>query len=211
MRSSAKVTILSLLLFVTAACDNPASDASKATTGDAAKVASPQTGAGAKYVITPPNSKIEFIGSKVTGSHNGSFEKFNGEIAYVNNDPTKSHVNITMDVNSIQTDDPGLTKHLLTPDFFDVAKFPQATFVSTEIKPGGDKGASHTVTGNLTLRGVTKAVTFPATIAVTPETAIVDANFAINRKDFGINYAGAADNLIRDDVVLKLTIRAGKG
>ncbi|HEX2269408.1 MAG TPA: YceI family protein [Pyrinomonadaceae bacterium] len=211
MRLSAKLTILSLLLLVTAACNDPASDTTKAVTGEAAKVASPQTGAGTKYIITPPNSKIEFVGSKVTGSHNGSFEKFNGEINYVNNDPTKSRVNITMDVNSIKTDDPGLTKHLLTPDFFDVAKFPEATFVSTEIKPGGENGASHTVTGNLTLHGVTKAVTFPATISVTPDAANVDADFAINRKDFGINYAGAQDNLIRDNVVLKLTIRAAKG
>ena len=47
-------------------------------------------------------------------------------------------------------------------------------------------------------------------ITVTPDTATVDATFAINRKDFGINYAGQADNLIRDNVVLKLTIRANK-
>ncbi len=211
MRLQAKVTILSLLLLMTAACNDPASDTSKAVTGEAANVASPQTGGGTKYTITPASSKIEFVGSKVTGSHNGSFEKFDGAIDYVNNDPTKSRVNIRMDVNSIKTDDPNLTKHLLTPDFFDVAKFPEASFVSTEIKPGGDKGASHTVTGNLTLRGVTKAVTFPATISITPDAANVDADFAINRKDFGINYPGAQDNLIRDDVVLKLTIRANKG
>jgi polyisoprenoid-binding protein YceI len=211
MRLEAKVMILSLLLFVTAACNDPASDASKAKTGEAAQVASPQGGAGARYAITPPNSKIEFVGSKVTGSHTGSFEKFNGEITYVNNDPTRSNVNVTMDVNSLKTDDPGLTKHLLTADFFDVAKFPEAKFVSTEIKPGGENGASHTVTGNLTLHGVTKSVTFPATISVTPDVATVDANFAINRKDFGINYAGAADNMIRDNVVLKLTIRGNKG
>lgn len=211
MRLEVKVMIFSLLLLLTTACNDPASDTSKAVTGEAATVASPQTGAGTKYTITPPNSKIEFVGSKVTGSHTGSFDKFNGEIDYVNNDPTKSRVNITMDVNSLKTDDPGLTKHLLTPDFFDVAKFPEASFVSTEIKPGGEKGASHTVTGNLTLHGVTKAVTFPATISVTPDAANVDADFAINRKDFGINYAGAQDNLIRDNVVLKLTIRAAKG
>jgi polyisoprenoid-binding protein YceI len=60
------------------------------------------------------------------------------------------------------------------------------------------------------LHGVTKAVTFPATISVTPEVASVDSTFSINRKDFGINYAGQADNLIRDNVVLKLTIRAAK-
>jgi polyisoprenoid-binding protein YceI len=201
------LTILSMLIFVTG-CNNPASDATKAVTGEAAKV-TPQAVKGQKYLITPQNSKIDFVGSKVTGSHNGSFQKFSGDVDFLEN-PEKSRVSITIDMNSVTTDDPDLTKHLQTPDFFDVAKFPQATFVSTEIKPGGERGASHTVTGNLTLHGVTKAVTFPATIAVAADVATVDSSFAINRKDFGINYAGAADNLIRDEVVLTLRIRANK-
>lgn len=211
MRLEMKLTILSLLLVVTAACHNPASETSKAVTGEAAKTASPAPAGGQKYSIAPANSSIGFVGSKVTGSHTGSFEKFNGEIDYVNNDPTKSHVKITIDMNSVTSDDPKLTEHLKTPDFFDTAKFADATFVSTEIKPGGEKGASHTVTGNLTLHGVTKAITFPATIAVTPDTATVNADFHINRRDFGINYAGAANNLIRDEVVMKLALRAPKG
>ena len=207
MRLGIAVTILTGLMFVTA-CNDPAADTSKARTGEAAQ-ASPQNVAGQKYVITSQNSKVEFVGSKVTGSHNGSFQKFSGEIDYAGA-PEKSRVSITIDASSINADDPKLTEHLKTPDFFDVAKFPDAKFVSTEIKPGGERGASHTVTGNLTMHGVTKSVTFPATIAVTPQTASVDSNFSVNRKDFGINYAGAADNLIRDDVVIKLTIRANK-
>ncbi len=212
MRLSVKLTILSLSLLFVAACHNPAADTSKAVTSEPARSASPQTAAaGQKYSITPQNSKIEFIGSKVTGSHNGSFQKFNGQIDHVENDPTKGRVNITIDMSSVNTDTAKLTEHLKTPDFFDVAKFPQAQFVSTEIKAGGEKGASHTITGNLTLHGVTKAISFPATITVTPDTATVDSNFAINRKDFGVNFAGATDDLIRDDVVLKFTIRATKG
>lgn len=206
MRLGIAITILTGLMFV-AACNDPAADKPRATTGEAAQ-ASPQNIAGQKYRITSENSKIEFIGSKVTGSHNGSFQKFSGEIDYAGA-PEKSRVSVTIDAASLNADDPKLTEHLKTADFFDVAKFPQATFVSTEIKPGG-QNASHTITGNLTLHGVTKAVTFPATINITPAAANVDANFSINRKDFGINYAGAQDNLIRDDVVLKLTIRAAK-
>jgi polyisoprenoid-binding protein YceI len=207
-RLGALVSFLSLLMLVVAC--NPAADTNRAVTGEAQKAASPQTAGGQKYAITPQNSKVEWVGSKVTGSHNGSFEKFNGEIHYANNDPTQSHVKITIDTTSIKADDPKLTEHLKSPDFFDVAKYPQATFESVTIKPGGDKGATHTVTGNLTMHGVTKAITFPANISVTGDVATVDANFAINRKDFGINYAGAADNLIRDDVVMKLTIRGAK-
>ena len=208
MRKGIAITILSGLIFLIA-CHDPAADTSKATTGEAAHVASPAAAQGQKYSITPQNSKIEFIGSKVTGHHNGSFGEFSGQVDYAGS-PENSHVNIAIKTDSITTDTPDLTKHLKTADFFDVAKYPEATFVSTAIKPGGENGASHTVTGNLTLHGVTKAVTFPATINVTPEAATVESSFSINRKDFGINYAGAADNLIRDDVVLTLHVRATK-
>lgn len=207
MRLGVATVVLSALVLL-AACGNPATNKSQAVTGEAAQV-TPQTVGGQKYSITPENSKVEWIGSKVTGHHNGSFQKFSGQVDYSGN-PETSRVQINIDSSSITADDPKLTEHLKTADFFDVAKFPQATFVSTAIKPGGDKGASHTVTGNLTLHGVTKAVTFPATIAATPEAITVDSSFSINRKDFGINYAGAADNLIRDDVVLTLKIRATK-
>ena len=209
-RLGALVTLLSLLIVV-AACNDPASNVNKAVTGEAQRAASPQTAAGGqKYAITPQTSKIEWVGSKVTGSHNGSFEKFNGEIHYANNDVAQSHVQITIDAASVKADDPKLTEHLKTPDFFDVAKYPEAKFESTSIKPGGESGSTHTVTGNLTLHNVTKSITFPAIISITPDAASVDASFSINRKDFGINYAGAADNLIRDQVVMKLTIRANK-
>ena len=209
MRRSVLLMIVVGVMLVSA-CSDPAADKTKAVTGEAAQVASPATAAqGQKYLITPQNSKVEFTGSKVTGKHEGSFGDFSGQIDYAGN-PEQSRVNITMKTDSLTTDTPDLTKHLKTPDFFDVAKFPEASFVSTSIKPGGEKGASHTITGNLTLHGVTKAVTFPATISVTPDVATVDSTFSINRKDFGINYAGQADNLIRDDVVLKLTNKANK-
>ena len=191
------------------ACNDPAADKTKATTGEAAKVASPAPAQGQRYVITPQNSKIEFVGSKVTGKHNGSFGDFSAQVDYAGT-PENSRVSITIKSDSITTDTPDLTKHLKTADFFDVAKYPEASFVSTAIKPGGENGATHTVTGNFTLHGVTKAITFPATINVTADAATVESSFSINRKDFGINYAGAADNLIRDDVVLTLHVRATK-
>lgn len=207
-RSSLVLTIFAALLLV-CACANPASDKPRAVTNEAAPVAaSSPVAQGQKYLITPENSKIEFIGSKVTGSHHGSFKKFSGDIDF-NGQPENSRVSITIETNSVETDTLDLTKHLQTPDFFDVAKYPQAKFVSTEIKPGAEKG-THTVTGNLTLHGVTKAITFPATIAVASDAITVDSTFSINRKDFGVNFAGASDNLIRDEVVLTLKIRAVK-
>ena len=200
--------LLTGLLFITA-CSNPASDKPQALTNEAAPVAAISPAVqGERYLISPENSKIEFIGSKVTGSHNGSFKKFAGAIIF-NGQPETSVVSVTIETASIEADDSDLTKHLQTPDFFDVAKYPQATFVSTAIKAGAAKG-THTITGNLTMHGVTKSITFPATITVTPEAITVDSSFSINRKDFGINYAGAADNLIRDEVVLTLKVRGVK-
>lgn len=207
MRLGVLMIVLSGLMLV-AACGNPATNKSQAVVGEATTAGTSEP-AGERYLITPENSKIEFIGSKVTGSHNGSFQKFSGEINYTG-DPTTSRVSVTIDTNSIMADDPKLTEHLKTADFFDVAQYPEAKFESTAIKPGGDKGASHTITGNLTMHGVTKSVSFPATIAATPDAITVNSNFAINRKDFGINYAGAANDFIRDEVVLTLTIRGTK-
>jgi polyisoprenoid-binding protein YceI len=201
------LTIVLPLLFA-AACANPAADKPKAVTSEAAPAASAPV-AGEKYLITPENSKIEFVGSKVTGSHNGLFGKFSGAIDYLGQ-PEKSRVTIKIDLDSLTVDEPKLTAHLKTADFFDVAKYPQATFESTEIKAGGEKGATHTVAGNLQMHGVTKSITFPATIAVSPGAVTVDSTFSINRKDFGINYAGASDNLIRDEVVLTLRVRGVK-
>ena len=208
MRLGTLTLTLSGLLLV--ACSNPAADKTKAITSEASS-ASPQSPAsGEKYAVDPQNSKIEFVASKVTGSHHGEFQDFSGGIDYAGQ-PEKSRVNVTITMASVKTDTDQLTQHLKTPDFFDIGKFPQAIFTSTEIKPGGDKGASHTITGNFQLHGITKSISFPATISVTPEAINVESTFSINRKDFGINYAGAADNLIRDEVVMSLHIKAGKG
>ncbi len=209
MTRLATIFTVVLLSLAIAACANPADDKPKAVTSGAAPTASAPV-VGEKYSITPDNSKIEFIGSKVTGSHNGSFEKFSGAIDYAGQ-PERSQVSITIDLDSVTTDTPDLTAHLKTPDFFDVSRYPHATFQSTEIKAGGDKSATHTITGNLHLHGVTRSISFPATIAVAPDAVTVDSSFAINRKDFGINYAGAANNLIRDEVVLTLRVRGVKG
>src|SRR4030095_4205313 len=161
IRAGILMTALTGLLLLSA-CADPAADKSKAVTGEAAKV-SPEAVKGEKFVITPENSKIEFVGSKVSGSENGSFAKFSGAVEFAGQ-PEKSRVSINIEMDSVSTDQPDLTKHLKTADFFDVEKFPQATFTSTEIKTGGDQGASHTVTGNLQLHGITKSVSFPATI-----------------------------------------------
>lgn len=198
-----------LFALVIQACANPATDKPHATVSEASQPADANKPAGAETLaISPENSKIEFVGSKVTGSHNGSFKQFSGTIDLVKDNIEQSRVTIDIDTNSIVTDTDRLTAHLKTPDFFDVAKHPKANFTSTKIERAATAGATHTVTGNLDLHGVTKSISFPATIQVAPDAATVNAEFALNRKNFGINYAGKADDLIRDEVVMKLTVKA---
>jgi polyisoprenoid-binding protein YceI len=197
------------------AAKTPAKSASAAVaSASAATSAGPTTPAVAvpekpanALTLDPANSKIDFTGSKVTGKHDGKFEKFTGWLAVGEGDKVEStKVFLDIDVGSLKTDDGKLDGHLKTADFFDVEKFPKATFVTTEITPGGEKGATHTVTGNLKIRDVEKSVKFPAKIEVTKDKATAKAESAINRKDWGIVYEGKKDDLIREDVVIKLDL-----
>jgi polyisoprenoid-binding protein YceI len=201
---------LAVLVFLCAllsyACADPAANKPKATVGEAASEKTAPKQGGEKLTISPDNSKIDFVAAKVTRSHNGSFKQFNGTIDLLNSDPLQSVVAITIETASIETDEPDLTKHLQTPDFFDVAKFPKANFVSTKIEPGAANGATHSITGNFDLHGVKKSISFPATIQMGRTSVSVNAEFAINRKDFNLTYPGKADDLIKDGVVIKLAL-----
>jgi polyisoprenoid-binding protein YceI len=218
---------LALSLSITAAaCKNPADGKSKATVEEAkpeatatppatppatdpaaAPAAAPAAGT-VKYAIAPDTSKVTLLGSKPTKTHTIKVNKFDGTVEVTDGKPESAKVAVNVDMKSIEADDAKLTGHLQSPDFFDTAKFPTATFTSTEIKAGGDKGASHTITGNFELRGVKKSITFPATVTVAADKLAVKAEFVINRKDWNIVYPGMADDLIRDEVVVQLDLNA---
>ena len=211
------ILVLGLSIFV-AACEDPAANKAKATVNEpsvnkpansAPAPATPATAPkGEALTISAENSKVEFTGSKVTGKHDGGFKQFSGAIDLVNNKVEESSVYVDIDATSVFTDADKLTEHLKSGDFFEVEKFPKASFRSTTIEADTTKGAgSYLVTGDLTLHGVTKSVSFPAEIKISAEDVSVSSEFAINRKEFGIVYAGKADDLIRDDVVIRLNLR----
>ena len=205
MRRLNLILILALAAF---GCANPAANKPQATVGNAAPESNaPKTTGTETLQISPQNSKIEFVAAKVTRSHNGSFKQFSGTIDLVGSDVSQSRVTVNIDAASVVTDTDDLTAHLKTADFFDVAKFPKATFTSTKIEPSSGNNATHTVTGNFELHGIKKSISFPATIVATPADVAVSTEFAINRKDFGLLYPGKADDLIRDGVLIRLTIR----
>ena len=211
MNVRSSLLALSLVAALAACDDDPAKNKAKAqVSAPAATAQQADTAAGTKYVFSQDGSKVSFVGAKVTRKHDGSFQTFSGTVNLVGGDPEKSSVSVDIDMASVLADEPKLTGHLKSPDLFDVQKFPKAKFVSTSIKKGGAGGASHTVTGNLELHGVTKAISFPANVRTTDGGVDVDAEFAINRKDFGIVYPGMPDDLIKDEVLIKLAVRAKK-
>lgn len=159
------------------------------------------------YPFTQADSKLTWVGAKITGKHEGAFGVFGGIVELVGNDPTKSRVRAEIDTTSLTTAPEKLVAHLKSPDFFAVQEWPKAAFVSTAIAKAGE---AYTVTGDLTLHGVTKSISFPATITATEPEVSVTADFKINRKDFGIVYPGMPDDLIADDVAIKLDIHAKK-
>lgn len=149
-------------------------------------------------------SKVGFVGSKVTKDHEGSFETFDGKALLNGYSPVSFEV--TVDTASVVTQYEKLTAHLKNEDFFFASKYPEARFVSRQVLRGGQGSATHTVIGELTLRAVTKKITFPISLVTTDAGATGLAEFKINRKDFGMVYAGMADDLINDQVLLKLNL-----
>lgn len=160
-----------------------------------------EPGALSELTLAPDSSKLGIKMAKITKSHEGSFSKLSGSAA-LSGDQVQS-VSFSVDTSSLQTDADKLTEHVKSPDFLDVAKFPTATFKSTSIvaKPSG--AATHEVTGDLTMHGVTQQLTFPATINVTADSVTGRAEVAINRQKFGVVYPGMPDDLIKDEVVLQ--------
>ena len=163
-----------------------------------------------------------FIGFKV--GHNslievpGFFRDFTGSVKFDAKDVTKSSVEFTAKVTSIDTGVAGRDNHLRTADFFEVAKYPDFTFKSTKV---AKKGKGWLVTGDLTMKGVTKSITFPFNIAgFLPATERnggrmgITAETMINRRDFGVNYdskiPGTALQVVADQIKVVLQIEAVK-
>jgi len=194
-------------------CGNPADNVPKAAvspeTSSEGTAATPAS-SDRVFAISGPDSKIEFIGSKVTGSHKGGFTNFTGELRVADGKLAGAGNKIVIDMNSTWSDNPKLTGHLKSPDFFNTVQFAKAEFVSTAVEK---KATNYMVSGNLTLHGVTKQISFPADIQLTDQAVDVKAQFVLNRFDFDIKYAGKADDLIRKEVVIRMNVKAtpGKG
>ncbi|MEQ9103455.1 MAG: YceI family protein [Rhodothermales bacterium] len=192
-----------ILLSATLMACGDVGDAPEAKLDDAMAIAG---ASGVAVAIDTSMSSIKWRAAKVTRAHDGGFGMFEGSVTRQGNELTG--VDVTIDTRTIWSDTERLTSHLKTDDFFDVELYPVAQFVADRFAPVDSAGATHLVTGNLTMHGVTNGVTFPANIQVLDNTVTATADFIINRRDWEINYDGAADDLVEDQVRLILDITA---
>ncbi|MBV9927396.1 MAG: YceI family protein [Acidobacteria bacterium] len=166
-----------------------------AAQGGASKVAYAPIPAG-DYKIDPAHSRIGFAVRHLEINWvEGRFKDFQGTIHFDDKDVTKSAVEFTAKVASVDTEVEARDKHLRTADFFDAEKYPEMTFKSTSVERKGKSG--YVLRGDLTIKGVTKPVALPFTVAGAVKDPWgntrfgVEAETKINRRDFGINYGNA--------------------
>lgn len=143
------------------------------------------------YQIDPNHSTAQFVVRHLGISNvQGDFTKISGTVVFDDQDISKSSVNASIDVSSVDTRVQSRDNDLKSANFFDVAKFPVMTFTSTKIWSTGNGTAK--MTGNLTIHGVTKEVTFDVSGPTAPVNAMggmrrgIEATAKISRKDFGI-------------------------
>jgi polyisoprenoid-binding protein YceI len=232
---------LSLLAVFAVACG---SKSNTVETSEAKEVVSADDATA--ITVNTQNSMVTWIGSKPTGKHNGSISIADGEIMVNNSEIVGGNFTIditslkALDMEEGTDGYNNLVGHLMSPDFFDAENHPTATFEVTEVKPfsaanlSADKdeydsenkpaalsevmveNPTHFISGNLTMRGTTKNITFPAHVEMNNGVIKAKANFNIDRTAWGLSYNTEAnfvdqakDKMIYDTVNVGFELEAG--
>lgn len=186
--------------------------------GRVAQAADAKTGV---VTIDPKESKLYWLGKKVTGQHNGTVDVSGGELKVSGDQLTGGKVTIdATTITVLDLKDPksngSLTGHLKSPDFFDVEKHPEATFEVTDVKPianakTGEPNVS--VEGNLTIKGMSHPLSFPALVtwkgkqlSVTAKDVVVDRTLYDIRYGSGKFFQGLGDKVIHDNFWIDLKL-----
>lgn len=217
-----KVCILLSLFFITlTACnDAPKGDQAKITDQQQAAEATGQT-----FTVDTATSRIRFTGHGVGKNHPGTFRLSSGNVAIANNQITGGNFFINIQSMEIEQQEEmfqnKLKPHLLSGDFFDAGKFGTAKFEITGVTPyqANDRdtsiveGANFNISGNFTLKGTTKNITFPARIDLDGNALKAKGNFDIDRRQWQMAYGNdktLGDKFISETVNIELDLVARK-
>ncbi len=183
------------------------------TAGLAAALSLPSAAATSTWEIDPMHSSAQFaVKHLAISTVRGAFTSVKGSVQFDSQDITKSTVDVTIDVNSVDTRVAARDKDLRSDHFFDAEHFPTMTFKSTKVEqvaPGKLR-----VIGDLTIRGVTKQVTLDVDGPTAPikdpwgnQRMAINATTKINRQDFGVKWNATMDNgglVVGDDVAITI-------
>lgn len=216
------LVLLFILVLAISCAQQPESD--KAEVKEAQKVKTPQANS-AIYKVNTDESKVTWIGSKPTGSHNGTIDIKTGVLSVKSGKITGGKFLIDMKtLKALDMDEEGngkLSGHLKSEDFFKIDKYPTSTFAITKAEPFVAKvgeevileGATHTITGNLKMLDVTKSISFPAIINMSEDGLKANTQFNINRTDWGLSYGtdkSLGDRFIKPTVTIGFELVAQK-
>ncbi|PZR28739.1 MAG: lipid-binding protein [Azospira oryzae] len=166
----------------------------------------------AEFKVDTQKSKITWVGKKVTGQHNGTINLAEG--SFTSKGKTISGGTFTIDMTTIKDADGSarLEGHLKADDFFATDKFPKSTFVITKIDSKGTD--QYAVKGNLTIKGITNEVEFPATIKMAKDQLTASAKIVVDRTKFDIKFRSGnffenlGDKAIEDNFELNVELVA---
>ena len=175
---------------------------------------------GAQYMVDTVNSKVEWKGYKIfkseNTSHFGTITFESGDVTVKDNvlESGKFVANMTT-LTSVDLKDNAdmlgkLNGHLKSADFFEVDKFPTASYEITKVTPATDGDYNTLLDGNLTIKGITKPVQFKANVNVQPgEVTIATEPKDVKREEFGVKFQSPAENgVIKDEVTLQISVKA---
>jgi polyisoprenoid-binding protein YceI len=168
-----------------------------------------------KWVLDPAHSEAQFkVKHLVISTVTGTFKKFEGSFETDNDKFENASIHFSIDANSIDTNQEQRDGHLKAPDFFDTEKYPKITFVSTTFKQ--DKNEHYKLSGNLTVKGITKAVNLNVElggVAVDPygnTKAGFEVTGTLNRKDFGLTWGAVTEAgaiVVGEDIKLNFNVQ----
>lgn len=164
------------------------------------------------WTIDKPHSNVGFSVRHFVSNVPGNFRDFHGQIVYDAENPAASSVEVTVQAASIDTANDQRDNHLRSPDFFEVEKHPTWSFKSKKVAPLGENTLA--VTGDLTIKGVTKEVTVPVQVlGVMGDKAGFETEFTVDRKDYGIVWNRVLDaggSILGEEVKIVLSIEANR-
>lgn len=171
------------------------------------------------------SSSLKWTGRKLGGEHFGTIQISKGELIVEGDQLTGG--NFTIDMNTIKVEDltdagknKDLTDHLFSEDFFNVANHPEATFTVTGVEAlaaADEAGNTHTISGNLTIKGITQGIKFPAAVSMQDGNVTAKASFDIDRTLWDIKFKSGkffpelGDKAIKDEISIALELTANKG